>query len=289
MDYFIRIQHAISFIEKNLQEEMNIAEIASEACFSAFHFQRIFQAISGFTVHEYIRKRRLSEAALVLKHSDMNVIDAAIAFQYNSQEAFTRAFESNFGITPGKFRKSDQSVDYQTAINFMDFQKSNTSEFNIHKPIFTSLQEISIIGFEYRTNLNHEKHFEDIPGFYHDFGQNGYYMRIPNQVAPNMAYGVSTHFQDSGEFSFIVGEEVAKCENELDKGFVRIQIPAGKYAEFNASGPHGRVKEYRDYIYGTWLPNSKYERTDGPDFEITDVMNSAFPHDLKIKVYIPIV
>lgn len=101
MDYFKRIQCAIEFIELNLREDLKIAEIASQACFSAFHFQRVFQAISGFTVQQYIRRRRLSEAAEQLKQSNQKVLDIAIEYQYNSQEAFTRAFERILGSPLG--------------------------------------------------------------------------------------------------------------------------------------------------------------------------------------------
>ncbi len=67
MDYYKRIQHSIEFIEENLQNNISIKDISSESCFSAFHFQRLFQAITGFSVQEYIRNRRLSEAARLLK------------------------------------------------------------------------------------------------------------------------------------------------------------------------------------------------------------------------------
>ena len=57
------IQNAIEYIEENLTEELNIQDIAEKACVSAFHFQRIFSILCGFTVGEYIRNRRLSIAA----------------------------------------------------------------------------------------------------------------------------------------------------------------------------------------------------------------------------------
>ncbi len=58
MDYYYKIQNAIEFIELNLNENIGITEIASKACFSAFHFQRLFQAISGFSVQGYIRRSK---------------------------------------------------------------------------------------------------------------------------------------------------------------------------------------------------------------------------------------
>ncbi|MEJ8545358.1 effector binding domain-containing protein [Brevibacillus borstelensis] len=285
MDYYERIQCAIEFIENNLHEEVAIADIAAKACFSAFHFQRLFQAISGFSVHEYIRKRRLSEAAVLLKQTRMSILDLAIACQYGSQEAFTRAFEASFGITPAKYRKADIHIAAQKKLDFLEYQKNVKGEISMNKPAIVQLSSIAIVGYAYKTNLNNEKYYEEIPGFYADFGKNGYYLRIPKKVAPDMAYGISCDFRENGDFTFIVGEEVGDLDCELEDGFVHYLLPAGKYAEFKVSDS---VQSTRTYIYGTWLPNSNYERREGPDFEITDVRQSVYPDQMKIKIYIPI-
>ncbi|TXK74088.1 effector binding domain-containing protein [Paenibacillus sp. N3.4] len=288
MNYYERIQQAIEYIESQLQEETSITDIASKAYFSAFHFQRVFQAISGFTVQTYIRKRRLSEAAILLENTEQSVLEIAVAFQYQSQEAFTRAFENCFGLTPGRYRRNPSSVTKQAKIRFLDLQTRRIGDVDMKKPTIIQVDPIPIIGRAYETNLNNDKHFEEIPGFYHDFGVTESYLRIPGQRTPGMSYGIACNFEASGAFTFIVGEEVHKQANELEQGFINFEIPSGKYAEFVAHGPHGLVQDTRNYIYGTWLANANYERTDGPDFEITDVMNSTFPHDLKIKIYIPI-
>jgi len=288
MDYYIRIQNAIDFIESNLDDKLSITDIAAEACFSAFHFQRMFQAISGFSVHEYIRRRRLSEAAVMLAETDKGILDIAMACQYNSQEAFTRAFEGCFGVTPAKYRKAVSRANLQGKMNFLDFKKKGSGEMSVGKPEIVPLSNRKIIGYAYKTNLNNDKHYEEIPGFYQHFGMNEFYMRIPDKTAPNMSYGIACNFEDDGRFSFIVGEEVGQFADQLDDGFVNFEIPEGTYAEFKAYGPAGTVPSVRDYIYGTWLPQSNYERTEGPDFEVTDVMNSRFPEDLRVKIYIPI-
>lgn len=288
MDYFKRIQNAIEFIELNLREDLNIVEIASQACFSAFHFQRVFQAISGFTVQQYIRRRRLSEAAAQLKQSHQKVLDIAMEYQYNSQEAFTRAFEKSFGITPGKYRNSDMELPRQNRINFLDYQRKPKGDLDVDKPVMLELEAIEVIGYKYNTNLNNEQHYKEIPGFYQHFGANEYFMCIPDKVAPGMSYGIACCFENDGAFSFVIGEAVEKEPKELAEGFIYMELPAGKYAEFDASGSNGRVENIRNYIYGTWLPNSNFERREGPDFEITDVMNSSFPDHLSMKVYIPI-
>jgi len=288
MDYFEKIQNSIEFIESNLQDRLNVVEVSSQSCFSPFHFQRLFQAITGFSVQEYIRNRRLSEAAISLRETRKNILEIAIDFQYNSQEAFTRAFVNYFGMTPAKYRKSEIALHLQAKMNFFDYKKEMKGDLIMNKPNIVQLSKRDIIGFEYKTNLNNEKYFEEIPKFYFDFGSNEYYLRILEKIAPNMSYGIACDFHDDGNFSFIIGEEVQGSAAELDDGFVNFEIPEGKYAEFKVNGSTDLVQNTRRYIYGTWLPNSNYERREGPDFEITDVLQSIYPNQMKVIIYIPI-
>ncbi|MCG7407205.1 effector binding domain-containing protein [Paenibacillus sp. ACRRX] len=288
MDHYNRIQAAIDFMELHLQEDLRIEQIARSACFSAFHFQRLFQAISGFSVQTYIRRRRLSEAAIVLKSTDRNILDVALDYQYSSQEAFTRAFDSCFGVTPAKYRASGQQLAYQLKINFIDYRNQAKGDLQMNKPRITTLATVDIVGYEYITNLQQEAYFHDIPGFYHHFGEQQYYLHIPHQAAPGMAYGVSCRFQDNGQFSFIVGEAVYPSDDVLTKDLIRYSLPKGLYAEFKVHGHADEVQNTRRFIYGTWLPNSNYERLEGPDFEITDVGHSRYPDQMKMSIYIPI-
>lgn len=94
------IQNAIAYIEENLTGELKIEEIAEKAYVSAFHFQRIFSVLCGFTVGEYIRNRRLSMAAQELSKADARIVDVAIKYGYDSPDSFTRAFTKFHGISP---------------------------------------------------------------------------------------------------------------------------------------------------------------------------------------------
>ncbi len=128
----MRIQKSIDFIEKNLQKQLEITEISAQSYFSAFHFQRLFQAITGFTVQQYIRNRRLAEAARLLRETTKNILEIGFTVQYSSQEAFTRAFEICFGITPAKYRKEQVFINDQSKINFLDYKIMG--EISMNKP-----------------------------------------------------------------------------------------------------------------------------------------------------------
>ncbi|MBB6022410.1 AraC family transcriptional regulator [Paenibacillus sp. JGP012] len=292
MDHYSRIQLAIEHLEAHLHEPFNMKEAAAAASFSAFHFQRLFQAITGFTVLEYVRKRRLTEAASALRNTAMGVLEIALNYGYQSQEAFTRAFDAHFGTTPARFRKAEEpavEAQMQCSINFNEFRSQLGTAFHMNPPRLVTLKPIHIIGYEYQTHLNGEQHYGEIPGFYHEFGREQRFMSIPDRFRPDMAYGVATHFQEDGAFSFIIGEE-SGGRNEsletfaLEPGYTSLEIPGGLYAEFITEGAE---QDVRRMIYGSWLPASKYERREGPDFEVTDVWKST-PERLDMKIYIPL-
>ncbi|WP_145318234.1 effector binding domain-containing protein [Paenibacillus xylanexedens] len=288
MDHYTRIQLAIEYLEQHLQDDFNIRETSTAASFSAFHFQRLFQAITGFTVLEYVRRRRLTEAAGVLRDTSQGILDIAIRFGYQSQEAFIRAFSAYFGMTPAKLRKLEADqwslLNMQRSIDFNDYRTRLGGTFHMNTPRIVTLAPNWIIGYEYKTNLNDNHHYTEIPGFYHDFGVEQRFMAIPERTRPDMAYGVACRFEENGAFSFIVGEESSGTSQVLEPGFTSIEIPGGLYAEFTVEGSG---QDIRKMIYGSWLPQSNYERREGPDFEVTDVWKST-PEQLDMKIYIPL-
>lgn len=105
MKYEGTIQLAIDWIEEHLHEEICADDIAYIAGFSKYHFHRIFQNTVGMSVSEYTRMRRLTNAATVLLHTEERILDIALHLQFESQEAFTRAFKKMYRLPPGQFRR----------------------------------------------------------------------------------------------------------------------------------------------------------------------------------------
>ena len=94
------MQASIDYIEENLTEPLEIGAVAGTAGLSPFYYQRIFGALCGMTVGEYIRARRMTLAARELAGTDLKVIDAAMQYGYDSPDSFARAFQRFHGITP---------------------------------------------------------------------------------------------------------------------------------------------------------------------------------------------
>lgn len=108
--YELDIKNAITYIEENLHKPITLNKFAQECGYSKYHFHRIFQSEIGMTVIEYIRLRRLANASITLLHTDERIIDIALTFQFNSQEAFTEAFKEVYKLPPGKYRRIMKTV-----------------------------------------------------------------------------------------------------------------------------------------------------------------------------------
>lgn len=102
-----RIQNSIDYIENNLNEKINLEHITDNAYTSKYHYLRIFHSVVGVPIMEYIRKRRLSEAAKELRESNVKVLDIALKYQFSSPEAFSRAFKAMFAVSPTVYRKME--------------------------------------------------------------------------------------------------------------------------------------------------------------------------------------
>ncbi|MCI8633626.1 MAG: helix-turn-helix transcriptional regulator [Lachnospiraceae bacterium] len=120
MDWINRMDKVIEYIERNLDSEINYETIAKIACCSVYNFQRIFSFLFNMPLSEYIRNRRLTAAAAELRESNIRVIDAAVKYQYESQESFSRAFQKFHGVTPTAAKKKEcvLSICPKASVNF---------------------------------------------------------------------------------------------------------------------------------------------------------------------------
>lgn len=106
MNYEACIKKSIKYIENNLNKKIQLKELADKAFLSKYHFHRVFHSVVGEPVAEYIRKKRLEEAANELLTTENKIIDIALKYQFSNQESFTKAFKRLYGIPPKEFRKN---------------------------------------------------------------------------------------------------------------------------------------------------------------------------------------
>ena len=98
MKWLENLSNAIEYIEKNLDSDISVDAAAQIACCSTYYFQRMFTYVAGISLSEYIRRRRMSQAAFELQRTDKKVLDIALKYGYSSPTAFNRAFQSVHGI-----------------------------------------------------------------------------------------------------------------------------------------------------------------------------------------------
>lgn len=99
MNFLQAMNEAIEYIEAHLTESINLSEAVRNTGYTYSYFQRVFSCIAGMTTSEYIRKRKMTLAAVDLKENKERVIDVALKYGYDSADAFSRAFMTFHGIT----------------------------------------------------------------------------------------------------------------------------------------------------------------------------------------------
>ncbi len=104
-EYVAAISDVLAFVQTHLDDELTPRQLAQVACFSEHHFHRIFRAVVGESVMDHIRRLRLERAAFQLKTSRVSVASIAFDAGYGAQEAFTRIFQTYFGLSPPRFRQ----------------------------------------------------------------------------------------------------------------------------------------------------------------------------------------
>lgn len=132
MKNFNAIDGSIDFIESRLTEAIDIGELAQQAFFSKTHYQRLFRAIVGEPVMEYVKNRRLQLACRDVRAGNIGILDIALKYGYDSHEGFTRAFKAYFGVTPSEYRKCGVSNEREVII-MLSNEALNRIEKNAEK------------------------------------------------------------------------------------------------------------------------------------------------------------
>lgn len=291
MDYFDMIQKSVDFIENHICDDIQTEEIARNSACSPYHFQRIFSAVTGDSVKEYVRKRRLSLAAKDLAGSDVKVIDVALKYGYETPEAFTKAFKKFHDSTP-MFVKRSGSFRYREKA-FVQVYKSMIIEGGIEMDYkIVEKDSFKVIGPELKVRNDNGDNFRLIPKFWDKFEKDGMYEVIksmPNVINKGDAImGMCADFDGVNTFDYLICVEAGSFDH-IPEGMVGKTVPKQKYAVFTAEGkmPEAIQKTWK-YIYGKWFPISGRERADGPDFEYYDKRSEKNDENCEVDIYIPI-
>lgn len=294
MDWITGIQRALDYTEAHLTDEIDYEAVAREAASSAFHFQRMFGMLVGYTLGDYIRQRRLSLAADELLRTDEKIIDIALKYGYDTPESFSRAFTRFHGISPSGARHGGKNP--RRAGNIKSFSRlsvklildgGNLMDYRIEKR-----DVFKIVCKKKQVNKPQgDTATADISAFWAEVSASGMMEKLCKYADFSKLNGVlgicfSGEMVESG-FPYGIGAEWNG--RTLEDDFDIVEIPAYTYAVFKCRGqmPDAFKDTYKKICTEFFPQSSTYEYGNGIELEVypsADVQNPDYACEIWIAV-----
>ena len=243
MDGWIqRFQDSIEYIEQNITEDVKIKDAAKIAGYSTFYYQRIFGALCGLTVGEYIRGRKMTVAAQELSCSDDKIIDIAMRYGYESPDSFSRAFQRFHGISPSKAREDGTKLRSLTPLHIkITLEGKNMLDYCI-----TEKAPFTVVGIKRQFHV--DTCYQEIPKFWDEWMQ--------DQKGLIGIFGICMD-SEGPEFDYWIAD-LYKPWEDIPEGCETRVIPGGLWAQFVCRGPLPEsLQSVNTQIWSEWLPNLK--------------------------------
>nr|WP_280521377.1 helix-turn-helix domain-containing protein [Paenibacillus mangrovi] len=276
------MNHAIDYIEDNLENIIDYEQIAKIALCSVYQFQRMFSFILEVPLSEYIRRRRLTLAAFDLQNRKNKVTDIALKYGYETPESFSRAFQNLHGLTPTSARNAGSALKAYPRISFQITLKG-VVEMNYR---IEQRDAFQVFGLEDIYNIDDIANQQgvSIPEVWQNICKNGEFDRLRNSVIGDwwregnfskelgavFAYD-SYKFTSNTTFPYLIG--CYKSENSKINEYTVVDVPASTWVVFstlsdgNGSGNYD-LRSLKNRIFSEWLQTSKYNVLDGGNFEM---------------------
>ena len=279
MEWIERLNSAVNYIEKNLTDKIDYEKLGQIACCSAYHFQRMFSYMAGMPLSEYIRKRKMSLAAVDLQGGHAKIIDVAQKYGYHSPTAFNRAFQSIHGVAPSTVKNEGVSVKSFPPITFKITVKG-VEEMNYR---IETKDAFRIVGVSVPLHKDIEKNFAVIPPKWQEISMNGTLQKLIGMMdtPPMGVLGIST-CNDTEPWKYYIAVSTSQAKNDFEEYIV----PAATWAIFSGEGTNQSIQELEQRIVTEWLPTSGYEYGNAPDVE---VYLNPDPQNAQYEVWIPVV
>ena len=269
------IQNALVYMEENLAQELSIKDIAEKDYMSEFYFQRIFGALCGFSVGEYIRNRRLALAAQELAAAESKVIDVAIKYGYDSPDSFTRAFTRFHGITPSAAREKGAKLrDFAPLRISISLTGGTTMEYKI-----VEKAAITLVGR--KRAFNSDTSYQEIPKFWTEHMQD---KEASAKVCGMFGLCIDSH---GSEFDYLIADEY-QPGSQVPEGCETRTLPAGTWAVFPCKLK--TLQATNTKMWKEWLPNCREYKLGGNyNIEMYGVPCKEDPRESYVELWLPIV
>ncbi|KAF1297201.1 AraC family transcriptional regulator [Enterococcus sp. JM4C] len=282
MNWTTDLNRSIDYIEATLLEKINYKKLGEIARCSAFQYQRLFLYMSGMTVSEYVRKRKLSLAAVDLQNGENSVTDVALKYGYSSPTAFNRAFKLIHGVAPSALKSGTVPVKTFAPIRFhLNISGAKELTYQIEeKPAF------QVVGISQKITTDVQTNFQEIPKMWDQARRDGTILQLVALMTgePKGMLGISfSQANDEGLYAIAVSND--QTSSQQAHNFETKLIPAATWAIFPSQGTGRSIQELQTQIYSEWLPTSGYKYVDLPDIE---VYIDPDPQNTSYQVWVPI-
>lgn len=287
MDWHTKMNAAMDYMENNLTGNIDIWEAARLAHCSEYHFRRMFSFIAGVPVSEYIRRRRLTLAALELQQKKVSVEAAATKYGYSSPDAFTRAFQSLHGINPSNVKENRHLFKAWPRMTFYLTIKGETEmDYRIEKkPLFR------IAGIKKRTHIQFEGVNPEIEAMWKSLDEQKIEdLKQLSNMQPSGIIQASVNFdegrmEEKGQLDHYIGAATTK---EIPDKWDSLEVHAATWAVFSVMGPFPKaLQDTWGRIYSEWFPSVNYELTEGP--EILSIRDKDLSQPVvRCEIWIPV-
>jgi AraC family transcriptional regulator len=249
-----RMLRVIDHIHDNPAGDLSLDALADVAAMSRFHWHRVFQAVTGETAAQTVRRMRLHRAAVALVQSDAPQTAIARAIGYGNAASFVRAFADAYGMPPATFRKRGE---------LRPFPANQPPKGTIMHPI-----EIRQEPARYLVAIPHK-------GAYHEINrafEKLFATLVARELVGQTGYMVGVFLDDPSAVPVADLRSFAGVEVEADfptaAPLTSQILPGGAQAVLTYTGPYAGLPAAYDQLYGVWLPQSGRAPADQPTFEI---------------------
>lgn len=266
------MQQAIDYIESHLCDSFDPRQIAAQAFVSPYYFQRVFHAVCGMTLSEYIRGWRLILAAQELQAGDVRVIDVAIKYAYDSPDSFARAFQRFHGVMPSQIRDCQQ-LRRVLPIRLDDVEEKMIEYRIVEKPAFT------LVGVS--RAFRGETSYQEIPKFWQEWLSQGDKRPVLGM------YGVCLDC-DGESFDYLIADDYAPWA-DVPAGCITHTLPAATWAVFPCRGAlPDALQSVNTRIWKEWLPgNGEWRMAGNFNMEVYTTLAER-PEDDYSEIWVPV-
>lgn len=283
MDWIWALNRTLVYMEEHIRdEEMDVQSLAKVACVSPGYLQKGFSVLTGMTIGEYIRNRRLYLAALDI-NSGKKVIDAALDYGYESPDSFTKAFARFHGCSPKEVKAEASRIKV-----FLPFELNISIDGGSNlKPEVSMLPSFKLVGFSYE--YDYSKAQKMIPGFWDDFNSQKRSREVHEFIARNKigTFGICND-SDYGKGVYMIAGEYKG--GTIPDGVSLIEVSKRMWAKFKCRGPvPSAIQSMNSAIYKNWLAaNGMYDLDGTLDVEWYSPEGSMADLDYESEIWLPV-